>query len=257
MKFFYINNSQCTDCDRCLEMCPTRAIYHVQEKRYINYDKCTSCGGCIKNCNVGAITVETIERITLEMEQIELYRDRIQRLESELSSLKERMRVGEQISTEVVMRIPVATFLMDSRNRIVTANPALIALAGINPLSLAQMPPNLAGEGVENIFGQEVAQLLRLAQSEEQSMAYVTQVNLHKVALSMWALGEDMFMGVMRDLSTPGVAAHEIVAMLRETIDRKMAMVQNIGSLLGEEVSVVVNNINKVIDIVESSADAK
>lgn len=257
MKFFYINNSQCTDCDRCSQLCPTLAIYMAQEKRYINYDKCTSCGMCIKSCNVGAITVETVERITVEMEQIEGYRDRIQRLESELSSLKERMRIIEQISTEVVVHLPVATFIADSRNRILIANPALVSLLDINPLNLAQMQQNLAGESIENVFPQEMVQLLRMSQSEEGSMSYVTQINSRRVSFAVWSMEGDLMLGVIRDLSAPGVVAQDVVAMLRETIDRKMAMVQNIGSLLGEEVSVVVNNLNRVINIVESSGDAK
>lgn len=257
MKFFYINNSQCTDCDRCLQLCPTLAIYMAQEKRYINYDKCTSCGTCIKSCNVGAITVETVERIAVEMDQIEGYRDRIQRLESELSSLKERMRVIEKISTEVVMRLPVATFIADSRNRILIANPALVSLLDINPLNLAQMQQNLAGESIDNVFPAEIVQLLRMSQSEDGSMSYVTEINSHRVSFAVWGMEGDLMLGVIRDLSAPGVVAQDVVAMLRETIDRKMAMVQNIGSLLGEEVSVVVNNLNRVINIVESSGDAK
>lgn len=252
MKFFYINNSQCTDCDRCRALCPTGAVYIAQDKRYISYDKCTSCGNCIKQCTAGAITVETLAKVNVEMERVELYRSRIQTLEHELIQSRAETREIERLFSQVVMQSPIATFVVDRHDTIVIANPALTALLSVDPLQLAQMPRNLAGENIDNIFAPETVKVIRMSAADKQTQCQVMTTAGQCVVLSLFMLSDGEILGFARDLKDRAVVAEEIIARLKETIDRKMSMVQKIGFLLGEEVSVVVNNLNTVIRIVEA-----
>lgn len=257
MKFFYINNSQCTDCNRCSESCPTSAIYVAQDKRYINYDRCTSCGICMKLCTAGAVTLESLESMTIELERVELYKSRIQTLESELIQSRAAARDAERLLSDIVMRSPVAMFVADRNNHLIIANDALTELLAVDPLLLVQMPHNLSGESLSNIFSEQTIKLIRMSAAEQQGISNVEQIGERTVDISVSMLADGAILGFVRDLSDRAVVSDEIVARLRETIDRKMSMVQKIGFLLGEEVSVVVNNLNSVIRIIESSPAAK
>lgn len=253
MKFFYINNSQCTDCGRCNELCPTSAIYSAQAKRYINYDKCTSCGSCLKICNAGAITVETLENLTIEMERVKLYKSRIKNLEHELLQARAETREIEKRFSDVVMNSPIATFVADRNNSIIIANGALTELLSLDSIMLAQMPGNLYGESLSNIFSQQTVRLIRMSAVGDQTQCQVVRVGERSVAISVSMLDNEVMLGFVRDLSDKTAVSEEIVTRLKETIDRKMSMVQKIGFLLGEEVSVVVNNLNTVIKIIEAA----
>lgn len=256
MKFFYINNHLCSDCGRCAEACPTGAIYSLAEARYINYDKCTSCGGCIRVCNVGAITVETVERMAREIENTELYKGRIQRLENQLTALKQHVRSLEEVLKKVIMTLPLAAFVVDKEERVVVANAALCEL-------LAELLPRAGGttetfegKGLKEIFPDEVVRLLRTIAAEEEVSEYATQIGKRELSVTYTSLGQGAWMGILRDLRDPVVLGEEVVQRLRGTIDRQLAVVQKIGFLLGEEVSEVVNDLSSVIRAVETTDNA-
>lgn len=46
----------CTQCGKCMEICPESAIYRRDDGAYIVLaDKCTNCGECIPACKPGVI----------------------------------------------------------------------------------------------------------------------------------------------------------------------------------------------------------
>lgn len=46
----------CTQCGKCMEVCPEHAIYRREDGAYIVIsEKCTNCGECIAVCNPGVI----------------------------------------------------------------------------------------------------------------------------------------------------------------------------------------------------------
>ena len=50
---------QCTNCGRCLEVCPHRVFQRQDGKVKINdRNACMECGACARNCTFGAISVE-------------------------------------------------------------------------------------------------------------------------------------------------------------------------------------------------------
>ena len=255
MGFFYINNDQCIDCDKCNIACSTTSIFISNGKRYIDYDKCTLCGDCLRSCRVGAISLESMNKVAETMENNSMYLERIQRLENELSTLKERLYFQNSSFTKVIQNLPLATFVVDGSNKILIANVATIDMLDLDPFRRSELADYCIGEYVDNIFPDEIISFIKLSVSENGDSSYNTTLNGKPVLLSMTTLSGDLLFGTIRDLSDHCVASQEIVKMLKETIDRKIAMVQNIGSLLGEEVSVVVNNLNEVIKIAERSND--
>ncbi len=64
----YVNNFICTECNRCVEVCPEGAI-EVMPKVFweniylINEEKCTKCGKCEEICPTGALKLDKKEEI--------------------------------------------------------------------------------------------------------------------------------------------------------------------------------------------------
>lgn len=50
---------KCTNCGRCLEVCPHR-VFQRQDGKVVlaDRDACMECGACARNCAFGAISVE-------------------------------------------------------------------------------------------------------------------------------------------------------------------------------------------------------
>lgn len=253
MKFFYINNRLCTDCGRCSDSCPTGAVYVAGEARYINYDKCTSCGSCIRVCSAGAVTVETVERMAREIENTELYKARIQRLENELTALKQHVRSLEEVLRRVIARLPVAAFVADKEERIVAANAALCELAAEALPGTGERRETLVGSSLKEVFPDEVVRLLKTAAGDGGEPGYAARIGKRELSFSYTSLGQGAWLGILRDLRDPVVLGEEVVQRLRGTIDRQLSVVQKIGFLLGEEVSAVVNDLSSVIRALEAA----
>ncbi|MHB9156142.1 MAG: mercury methylation ferredoxin HgcB [Endomicrobiales bacterium] len=54
----HFDETKCTGCGRCLEVCP-HAVFALEEgrARIADKDACIECGACQKNCLAGAATV--------------------------------------------------------------------------------------------------------------------------------------------------------------------------------------------------------
>jgi NAD-dependent dihydropyrimidine dehydrogenase PreA subunit len=52
---FKVDETKCTGCGICLNVCPVRAISTIDGKAQIEKEKCINCGVCVSACPVGAI----------------------------------------------------------------------------------------------------------------------------------------------------------------------------------------------------------
>jgi uncharacterized protein len=52
-----IDSSICTGCNKCVEVCPPRAIRMKNRKAVIEEEYCEECGYCAPECPVQAIVV--------------------------------------------------------------------------------------------------------------------------------------------------------------------------------------------------------
>ena len=51
-----VDNSKCTGCGACVEVCPANAIKIEDEKAVVN-DECVECGACVNECPNEAISL--------------------------------------------------------------------------------------------------------------------------------------------------------------------------------------------------------
>lgn len=52
-----IDKSKCVGCGKCVEVCPTQAIYMVGKEVFVREELCRSCGACVDVCPKGAISM--------------------------------------------------------------------------------------------------------------------------------------------------------------------------------------------------------
>ena len=54
---YVINESECTECGSCVEVCPADAISQTEAGPYrIDPDACVDCGSCEPECPVSCIS---------------------------------------------------------------------------------------------------------------------------------------------------------------------------------------------------------
>lgn len=253
MDIFYINNSYCSDCNHCTVNCPAVAIHIEEGHRFIEYEKCDSCGKCLRECSGSAITAEKAGRLVAKAEKTDSYLTRIRRLEKELAATRERLALAEDNIDKIIGYIPVAAVIAERDGSITTANGTFIEICGIDTLSLENMPENLSGENIANIFPADVKKAVNLSISEGEDRNHVTVIAGKPVSVGVYRLSGEFILCTISDLSDKNIAGEEILRVLREAIDRKMNMVQKIGALLGDEASAEINDLNTAINIIELS----
>jgi ferredoxin len=61
-------STKCTNCLKCLEVCPTGAIYLKNGKLLVEVKKCVACYACVITCPEKAITIEWFDGRLEEVE---------------------------------------------------------------------------------------------------------------------------------------------------------------------------------------------
>lgn len=59
-----VQASACTDCQRCVAICPVGAISRAADHLTVDYNKCIFCGRCVDKCEHGGITQSDEYRLT-------------------------------------------------------------------------------------------------------------------------------------------------------------------------------------------------
>ena len=72
-------SKECTTCYRCVDLCPTHAVYSLIEEGgkfnlEIKTELCIGCGVCSSNCSTKRLILEKIENKIPELSMVDAYR---------------------------------------------------------------------------------------------------------------------------------------------------------------------------------------
>lgn len=89
-----IDDSKCTLCGKCVDICQFRAIVRIADTILTFNDLCHSCGGCMEVCPEGAITETGRELGVIEKGS-----------KNKIAFIHGRLRIGEAMSPPLIKKV--------------------------------------------------------------------------------------------------------------------------------------------------------
>lgn len=186
-------------------------------------------------------------------ENIEEYKNRIQKLETENAILRSQLAGVTKNFHSVVQKLPLAAAICDKYSDIISANRNFVTMFGADIDGLNEDNESLYGVDIREVVPESINRIFKRGRAGENILNEAVKLKDKDISVSVSPFAKgDMILIIVRNLYDPAAVNEDIAERLRRTIDQKMEMVQKIGFLLGEEVAVVVDNLNSVIKIIES-----
>lgn len=179
----------------------------------------------------------------------ELLLEKIEALEMENRQLKESLKTSESKFISVIEKLPHAIVAIDRNNRILFSNQNFAEMASYCISTTDRSTKALVGRDISLIVDEDTMQLIKnsLTHSKDILNRDVKMADKN-VSLSVYAIKRDDFcIALFKDMYDSEVLKEEIAERIQFVIDRNMTMIQNIGSLLGEETSETTRILNSVI----------
>lgn len=177
--------------------------------------------------------------------------DKITHLESENRRLREREADTTSVLRTVIHKMPIAAVALDANLNIMYANNSFIDLLDWQSRAAFDNKAALDSIALQNIVSPPVFSLIQGTHISGQD-AIRAELNLPDgdFNISVYNIRRnELTLAMVSNLNNPEVRTTEIVARLQQTIDRNMSMIQQIASLLGEEVS---QNASELSDIIKT-----
>ncbi|MBN2088051.1 4Fe-4S binding protein [candidate division KSB1 bacterium] len=123
---YLIDETRCTGCAACMNICPTGAIYLVNHKANINDDLCTDCGKCQEVCSAQAIRFESAKVQQIQViEQPSLSRSLFSALKSTVKA------VGSVLAPILISKLgDILSSKLDNSPRVPSSNKQSFAKTG-------------------------------------------------------------------------------------------------------------------------------
>ncbi len=166
------------------------------------------------------------------MENADLYLGRIRRLEQELAQEKERYEDTERDLATVMENYPSAAAICGCGGDIILSNSLFCDLT-------CGVPAEKTAVWIESAFrGQQPP---------------AVKIEGRKYSVQTARLSGGRILLVIDDLTNPGLLAGRVAEALDAAVRRQMETVRKIGTILGDETSLTLNDINRAVSLLRSS----
>ena len=190
------------------------------------------------------------------MSEIFELQEKIKYLQAEVKHLREREDDTKNVLRTIIQKLPVAAVVVDTDLNVLYANPHFVDLLDWQSKALLESQimdaknPNVT---LKDIVADPVFQIV---QGTHLSGDDSDRADFHlpdgDFNISVYSIRRgDLTIALVRNMNNPEVRTAEVVARLQQTIDRNMSMIQNIASLLGEEVSHNASELNAIIKTIQ------
>lgn len=259
MNFFSINPSFCKNCAECERKCPVNAVCSDKDNYKIDDSKCIACGICFKCCSRNAVEIN-IDRDKIDEwerskeENIEL-ENKLNALSEENRLLKEKLFTITDRFRNIVNKLPYGVTIVDKSNKMTFSNTSFISMMDYQTRCLAEDTPGLVGIDIQTVLPETICgYITESLNSGEDNLNKEVVIGNHTFNMSAYSISKSNFTLVMfRDIFNDQILKEEIFSRIQEVIDQNMAMIQNIGFLMGEGTSKTTKTLNAIISSLKHS----
>ncbi len=181
---------------------------------------------------------------------------KIKFLQAEVKHLREREDDTKNVLRTIIQKLPVAALAVDTDLNVLHANTHFVEL--LDWQSKALIDSQMFKEHNQSVPLCEIVSdpVFKIIQGTHLSGDDSDRADFHlpdgDFNISVYSIRRgDMTIAMVRNMNNPEVRTTEIVARLQLTIDRNMSMIQNIASMLGEEVSHNASELNSIIRTIQ------
>ncbi|MFW5706148.1 MAG: [Fe-Fe] hydrogenase large subunit C-terminal domain-containing protein, partial [Bacteroidota bacterium] len=231
-------------------------------------DGCESCG--FESCRSFAKAIaQGLSRTDLcqdfvirnKNNYISTLRDTTTRQQEEISGLKTDLKklneayelASDKLETSraIMNQIPSGVVIVDEKLKVLSSNRSFIELLGPEAQEIDDIIPGLRGADMKTLVPVQFYKLFQnVLSTGENILSRDVQIGEALLNLSVFSIRKNKVVGgIVRDMYSPEVRNEQIIQRVTEVIDQNLAMVQQIGFLLGEGASKTEAMLNSIIQL--------
>jgi Na+-translocating ferredoxin:NAD+ oxidoreductase RNF subunit RnfB len=172
--------------------------------------------------------------------------------ESEKTARREQQlakEASETVST-MLQKLPSSVVIVDDTLHIIQANHSFIDLLGEDAKAIDEVVPGLVSADLKTLLPYSFYNLFSFVlQNNESILNRDVHLAENLLNISIFPIRKNKVVGaVIRDMYAPEVRKEEVIKRVSEVIDKNLAMVQQIGFLLGEGAAETEQMMNSIIE---------
>jgi len=190
------------------------------------------------------------------MSEILELQEKIKYLQAEVKHLREREDDTKNVLRTIIQKLHAAAVVVDTDLNVLYVNQDFIELLDWQSKALIASQARDANNPAVKLKDIVADSVFKIIQGTHLSGDDSDRADFHlpdgDFNISVYSIRRgDLTIAIVRNMNNPEVRTAEIVTRLQQTIDRNMSMIQNIASLLGEEVSHNASELNSIIKIIQ------
>lgn len=185
-------------------------------------------------------------------EIIEL-QEKVDYLQNENRRLRERESDSMSVLRILVQKLPMPAVALGGKLDVLYTNNGFVDLLDWQARAAIEQKSTVDGAQLREIVSRPVFELIQGTHiSGEDAMRAEMHLPDGDYAISVYSIRRgELSIAIVSNLNNPQVRTTEVVARLQQTIERNMSMIQQIASLLGEEVSQNAMELNAIIRTIQ------
>jgi Na+-translocating ferredoxin:NAD+ oxidoreductase RNF subunit RnfB len=193
---------------------------------------------------------EYIQKLQTSNRQLAKTQKALKESEKRAREEHEAVREAMQMTTSMMQKLPSGVVIVDKDLRIIQSNNRFIDILGEDARNIADVIPGLETADLRSLLPYQIVNLFSYVLQNNKPVQN-KDISLDETLLniSIFTIKRKEIVGaVIRDLYEPAVRKEEVMARVREVIDKNLEMVQKIGFLLGEGASETEQMLNTIIE---------
>ncbi|MGD9978436.1 MAG: [Fe-Fe] hydrogenase large subunit C-terminal domain-containing protein [Bacteroidales bacterium] len=192
--------------------------------------------------------------------------EKLAKMQEALKESEKKARVEQDTAREasdtmasMLKKLPSSVVIVDKKLKVLQSNQSFIDLLGDEALEINEIIPGLIGADLKSLVPYNVHNLFSyVLQNNNDIVNRDIHYKDNLLNISVFTIKPNTIIGaVIRDMYAPEVQKEEVLKRITDVIDKNLAMVQNIGFLLGEGASETEQMLHSIIETYKESGTRK